>query len=66
MAKRFTDDGKRIPTGVTFDKQRNKWRATYRGWSVKCASFEEAKAKRKELLKEGVPHPSYEKRKDKS
>lgn len=66
MTKRFTEDGKRVPTGVTFDKQKGKWRATYKGWSVKCPSFEEAKKKRLEMVKEGVPHPSYVERKNKS
>jgi len=59
MARRFTDDGRRIPTGVTFDKERGMWRATFKGWSVKFKTFDEAVEGRKALVKEGKPHPSY-------
>lgn len=59
MAKRFTRDGTRIPTGVCEDKERGCWRATYKGWSVKCPTLEDAIDKRKELARKGEPHPSY-------
>ena len=60
MAKRMTEDGRVIPRGVCADKDRDgHWRATYKGHSVRCASLDEAIAKRKELVKAGVPHPKY-------
>jgi len=60
MAKRLTEDGKLIPRGVCMDKDREgHFRATYKGWSIRCSSLEAAIAKRKELVKAGEPHPKY-------
>lgn len=60
MPKRKTEDGQVIPRGVCADKDRpGYWRATYKGRSVRCASLEDAIAKRKELVKAGEPHPKY-------
>lgn len=60
MAKRLTEDGKVIPRGVCMDKDRDgHFRATYKGHSIRCASLEEAIEKRKELVREGIPHPKY-------
>ena len=56
---RKTDDGRVIPKGVTFDKERKCWRATYKGWSIKCFSFDAACEKRRELVRAGKPHHSY-------
>lgn len=60
MAKRYTEEGTVIPRGVCMDKDREGYfRATYKGHSIRCASLKEAIAKRKELVKAGVPHPKY-------
>lgn len=60
MSKRRTEDGRIIPRGVCADKDRKGcWRATYKGHSIRCSSLEEAIEKRKELVRNGVPHPKY-------
>ncbi len=57
--RRFTEDGERLPKGVCVDKERGKFRATYKGWSIKCSTLEEATEKREELVKAKKAHPSY-------
>jgi len=60
MARRVNEEGEIIPRGVCMDKDRDGYyRATYKGHSVRCASLEEAIAKRKELVKAGEAHPKY-------
>ena len=49
---------KKLPRGVTTDKERGKFRATFKGWSVRCDTIEQAVTVRRELRKRG-PHPSY-------
>lgn len=49
----------KLPTGVTTDKERGKFRATYKGYSVRCNTLESAIAERHRLRGLGVAHPSY-------
>lgn len=60
MARRINEEGQIIPRGVCCDKDREGYyRATYKGYSIRCASLEDAIAKRKELVAAGEPHPKY-------